>query len=172
MYQSSGFQNYFNRGISITAQKAVTLLLQTAETAFKDQKCHFIMTAFIYLSIKIFFKKTSTAHSHVLSNIPPWSSVLDLVILSSAFLHLSLYFFYYAVALQVVRLWVQVGWKPAKCRMLQAWGEELLWQIPACSLGATALIEMIFAQCPSEVLQTRRECGEISGHFDEAPWFP
>lgn len=54
--QSAQFRKDFSRGISITAQKAATLLHQTAETAFKDQKCHFIMTAFIYLSFKIFLK--------------------------------------------------------------------------------------------------------------------
>lgn len=80
--------------------------------------------------------------------------------LSLAFLHFI--FFYYAAPLQVERLcaFVWVDWQPANHRMLQAWGEELPWQAPPCSLCATTLTEIIFAQHPSEVLQAGRDYRE------------
>lgn len=67
-------------------QRAATVLHQTAETSFKDLKCHFVVTAFIYASINFFFEP-NTAYSQALSNILPWSSFLILVTLFSAFLH-------------------------------------------------------------------------------------
>lgn len=73
--------------------------------------------------------------------------------LSSAFL--LFVFSHYAVPLQVVRLWALMGCKPTIHRTLQVGDNKFL-----LALCAAALTEVVFAQCPSEVLLAGRECGK------------
>lgn len=141
-------------------QRAGTVLHQTAETAFKDQKCHFVLAAFIYSSIIFFFLPNTILFFYLTlkgySQAFKQHSSLELISwFNGTFFSLSSLLFVfspYTVAAQVVRLCVLiwVSCKPTNHRTFQAGdnshGKFLL------ALCATALTEVVFAQCPAEVL--------------------